>query len=103
MSIFHPQREARRGFLKKSFAFLGALAAPSTYAGSVQTADGLRPKGIDRIVDIHVHFDEHNPAYFEDIVKVGEPLNLSACVLTPYKDREATIRAVEKYPGRIVP
>lgn len=103
MSIFHPAREARRGFLKKSFAFLGAIAAPSTYAGSAQVSGGLKPKGIDRIVDIHVHFDEHNPAYFEDIVKVAEPLNLSACVLTPYKDREATIRAAEKYPGRILP
>lgn len=104
MSLFHFPREARRKFLKKSFGFLGALAAPSAYAqSSGQEIANVKPKGIDRIVDIHVHFDEHNPAYFDDLAKISEPLNLSVCVLTPYRDREAVIRAAEKAPQLVIP
>jgi uncharacterized protein len=103
MRRFDSEGEPRRNFLKKSFAFLGALAAPSAYAQSSSAINSSKLKGIDRIVDIHVHFDEHNPAYFDDVVKVAEPLNLAACVLTPYRDREATLRAAEKHPQHVIP
>jgi predicted TIM-barrel fold metal-dependent hydrolase len=59
--------------------------------------------GADRVVDIHVHFDEKNPNYIADLVKVAERLNLTACVLTPYSDRQTVADAAKKYPRHIVP
>lgn len=59
--------------------------------------------GADRIVDIHVHFDEKNPNYIADLVKVSERLNLTACLLTPYAHRQVVADAAKKYPTRIVP
>lgn len=104
MRPFHFERGARRKFLKKSFVLLGAFAAPPVCAqSSVQVIASTKPKGIGRIVDIHVHFDEHNPAYFDDLVKVAEPLNLSACALAPYRNREAVARAAEKHPKHVIP
>ncbi len=57
----------------------------------------------DRIVDIHVHFDEKNPNYISDLLKVSKRLNLTACLLTPYAERQVVAEAARKYPTRIVP
>ena len=56
-----------------------------------------------RIVDIHVHFDEKNPAYMEEFLQVSERLNLTACMLTPFANRKVVAEAAKKYPRQIVP
>ena len=56
-----------------------------------------------RIVDIHVHFDEKNPAYLEEFLRVSERLNLTACMLTPFANRKVVAEAAKKYPRQIVP
>jgi len=57
----------------------------------------------DRIVDIHVHFNGKNPSYIADFIKLSERLNLTACLLTPYANRQAVAEAARRYPARIVP
>lgn len=59
--------------------------------------------GADRIVDIHVHFNEKNPNYIGDLVKLSERLNLTACVLAPYAHRQLVADAAKQYPTRIIP
>jgi uncharacterized protein len=56
-----------------------------------------------RIVDVHVHFDEKNPAYLEEFLQVSERLNLTACMLTPFANRKVVAEAAKKYPRQIVP
>src|SRR5215510_16116259 len=56
-----------------------------------------------RIVDIHVHFDETNPGYIEDFLRVSERLNLTACMLTSFANRKVVAEAARKYPRQIVP
>jgi predicted TIM-barrel fold metal-dependent hydrolase len=57
----------------------------------------------DRLVDTHVHFDEKNPNFIADLVKLSKQLNLTACVLTPYDNRKVVAEAARMYPTRIVP
>jgi len=57
----------------------------------------------NRIVDIHVHVDEKNPAYLEEFLRVSERLNLTACMLTPFANRKVVAEAAKKYPRQIVP
>ena len=60
-------------------------------------------KKTDRIVDIHVHFDDKNSNFVEDLLKVCNRLNLTACVLTPYNHRTIIADAAKRYPAQIVP
>lgn len=57
----------------------------------------------DRIVDIHVHFEENNPNFIHDLVTLAERINLTACVLTPYSHRVEVAQAAKQYPKQIVP
>ncbi len=57
----------------------------------------------DRIVDIHMHFNEKNPNFISDLVKLSERLNLTACLLTPYANRRVVADAAKQYPSRIIP
>ena len=57
----------------------------------------------ERLVDIHVHFDEKDPNFIADLVKLSERLDLTACVLTPHAHRQTVAEAARKYPGRIIP
>ena len=97
---------SRRQFL----ATMGAAATVSVSRGAVATnamlpegssASSEKPAG--RIVDMHVHFDEKNPNFVDDLVKVTEPLNVTACVLTPYRSRMVVAEAAKRHPARIVP
>ena len=97
---------SRRQFL----ATMGAAATVSVSRGAVATnamlpegssASSEKPAG--RIVDMHVHFDEQNPNFVDDLVKVTEPLNVTACVLTPYRSRMLIAEAAKRHPARIVP
>jgi predicted TIM-barrel fold metal-dependent hydrolase len=100
---------SRREFLIAA----GAAAAVSlsqdalaTTPGSIILPGGLSPTFAEpsvRIVDIHVHFDEKNPNFIGDLVKVSNRLNMTACVLTPYANRKVVADAAAQYPTQIVP
>ena len=97
---------SRRNFLAAAgaaaIASNGAFAASSAplFASDLQPAAD-KPSG--RIVDMHVHFEDKNPNFIGDLVKLGERLNLTACVLTPYLNRKVVADAAKQYPARIVP
>jgi predicted TIM-barrel fold metal-dependent hydrolase len=57
----------------------------------------------DRIVDMHVHFDEKNANFISDFLKVSERLNLTACLLTPFANRKVVLDAAKQYPTQIIP
>src|SRR5437588_7676942 len=95
---------SRREFLTT----MGAAATLSVSRGAVATtampAKGSTPfSDEDRIVDMHVHFDEKNPNFVRDRVKVTEPMKVTACVLTPYARRTIIAEAAKRHPKRIVP
>ena len=102
-------RFSRREFLVAA----GTIAAASVSRNSLAMprADGSLPvvssdgsnKESQRIVDMHVHFDEKNPNFVVDLVKVCERLNMTACVLTPYPNRKLIAEAAKQHPTRIVP
>jgi uncharacterized protein len=99
-------RMSRRTFL----SVVGAAAAlPRAFGRSgvvrspVWTAETISMKTADRIVDAHVHFDERNPNFLDDLLKLSERLNLTACVLTPFAYRKAIIEAAKQHPMQIVP
>jgi predicted TIM-barrel fold metal-dependent hydrolase len=103
------RRFSRREFLIAA----GTVAAASASGTSLATpcADASLPavlsdgseKGSHRIIDMHVHFDEKNPNFVGDLVKVCERLNMTACVLTPYPNRKLIAEAAQQHPTRIVP
>src|SRR5438132_2045244 len=97
---------SRRQFL----ATMGAAATVSVSRGAVETnampsddSSASSDKAAGRIVDMHVKFDEKNPNFVDDLVKVTEPLNVTACVLTPYRSRMIVAEAAKRHPARIVP
>jgi len=98
---------SRRKFLAAASAVAvassGALATPSSSAFLSGDLPPATDKPSGRIVDMHVHFDEKNPNFIADLVKLGERLNLTACVLTPYLNRKVVADAAKQYPARIVP
>src|SRR5215467_3029036 len=57
----------------------------------------------DRIVDMHVHFDEKNPNFIGDLLKLSDRLNLTACVLTPFANRKVVLDAAKQHPAQIIP
>ncbi len=80
-----------------------ALATPPAGVVLPRILSDASDNGAQRIVDMHVHFDEKNPNFIGDLVKVSERLNMTACVLTPYPNRKLIADAAKQYPGRIVP
>src|SRR5256886_10828119 len=80
-----------------------ALATPPANVVLPEVLSQASDKGVYRIVDMHVHFDEKNPNFVGDLVKVCERLNMTACVLTPYSNRKVIADAAKQYPARIVP
>src|SRR5262245_6490555 len=79
---------SRRGFLGTAgktavLSRARSFAKLSPFAGLVPgepTAD--KPAG--RIVDMHVHFDEKKPGFLDDLLKLADRANLTACLLTPF-------------------
>ena len=57
----------------------------------------------DRIVDMHVHFEEKNANFISDFLKVSERLNLTACMLTPFANRKVVADAAKQHPTQIIP
>src|SRR5881394_1250868 len=72
-----------------SQAFLPDQAAPRVYPA--------------RIVDMHVHFDEKKPNFISDLLKLSDRLNLTACLLTPFRNRKVVAEAAKQHPRQIVP
>ena len=101
----------QRCFSRRQFlTAMGAAATVSVSRGAVATnamlsegSSASSAKAADRIVDMHVHFDEKNPNFVDDLVKVTEPLNVTACVLTPYRSRMVVADPAKRHPARIVP
>ena len=98
-------RMSRRGFLREAGAAtaipLGSIAES---ASEEFRLDGPSATGSsDRIVDIHVHFDEKNPNFIRDFVTLAERINLTACLLTPYSHRAQVAEAAKQHPTLIVP
>jgi uncharacterized protein len=94
----------RRTFLTGVAAV--AAASISSRAAAKAPAEALAAASngsADRIIDMHVHFDETNPNFVRDLVKVIEPLNITACVLTPYANRQVIAAGRRQYPARIIP
>src|SRR5258706_15870787 len=60
-------------------------------------------KAAGRIVDIHVHFDEKKPNYIDDFLKLSDRLNLTACMLTPFANRQVVAAAAKQHPTKIIP
>jgi uncharacterized protein len=102
-------RFSRREFLIAAGTAAAGSLSRDTFAAS--RASVILPavlsdpsdKRAHRIVDMHVHFDEKNPNFVADLVKVSERLNMTACVLTPYPSRKLIAEAAKQYPARIVP
>jgi uncharacterized protein len=99
-------RMSRRTFLGVVGA---ATALPRAFGRSrvvpspLWQAETIATKTADRIVDTHVHFDEKNPNFLDDLLKLSERINLTACVLTPFAHRKAVIEAAKQNPTQIVP
>ena len=81
----------------------GSLATPRASTIPYERESDASEKRARRIVDMHVHFDEKNPNFIGDLVKVCERLNMTACVLTPYPNRKVIAEAAKQYPTHIVP
>src|SRR5215470_16038954 len=92
---------SRRHFL----AIAGAAAAlpASPFRGLAQGEQKAPGAPSGRVVDIHVHFDEKNPDFVSDFLKLSERLNLTACMLTPFASRKVVAEAARKYPKQIIP
>src|SRR5512133_1012458 len=83
------------------FACRGSLATPHGGVTVSGVSSDASDKLAHRIVDMHVHFDEKNPNFIADLVKVSERLNMTACVLTPYPSRKLIADAAKQHPTRI--
>jgi predicted TIM-barrel fold metal-dependent hydrolase len=98
----------RRYFAKAAIAagaaaVLPALSALSFASDTLTQSASPDPNKGNRIVDTHVHFDEKNPSFVEDLVTVCSHLNLTACVLTPHANRNMVADAAKRHPAEIVP
>ncbi len=100
---------SRRQFLAAASAAAAISLSQNAFAtpraGIIQPGD-LSPTPeapSDRIVDVHVHYDEKNPNFISNLVKVSNRLNMTACVLTPFVNRKVVADAAAQYPERIVP
>ncbi len=102
-------RLSRRMFLGTAGA---AAVVPSTW-GLVKAPPprqflageemSVSDKTADRIVDMHVHFDEKNPKFIGDLLKLSDRLNLTACLLTPFANRKVVAEAAKQHPKQIIP
>jgi hypothetical protein len=77
-----------------------ANSLPSGGAGFDQATAG---DSTNRIIDMHVHFDEKKPSYIDAFLKVSDRLNLTACMLTPFANRKVVADAAKQHPTKIIP
>lgn len=101
-------RISRRGFLRAAggaatIMHLRSVGEPADEEFRFDENSTTLANDGDRIVDIHVHFEENNPNFIHDLVTLAERINLTACVLTPYSHRVEVAQAAKQYPKQIVP
>ena len=95
---------SRRNFLATAAAAVPlSMFQAQAVQGSGAAPSGAKPFVTDRIVDIHVHFDEKDPNFIDNFLKVSDRLNLTACMLTPFEHREVVAEAAKKHPTQIIP
>jgi uncharacterized protein len=102
-------RVSRRKFLGAASAAavvsganrLGGVSRFDAFSRSERGPSAEKPRG--RIVDMHVHFDEKNPHYIEDLLKLADRLDYTACLLTPFAHRKVVAEAAKQHPRQIVP
>lgn len=101
------ERISRRGFLKGAGAAATAIPLGAIGKAASEEADAEKERSAtadnNRIVDIHIHFDEKNPNFIRDLVTLADRINLTACLLTPYAYRSQVASAARQYPKQIVP
>jgi len=98
---------SRRGFL--------GTASGAAVTSSVRSLAELSPfrdlspgetaadQSAGRIVDMHVHFDEKKPGFLDDLLRLADRMNLTACLLTPFAHRRVVADAAKQHPRQIVP
>ncbi len=79
------------------------LFAPALPAKSRNDDSAADDSKAGHIVDMHIHFDEKNPKYIEDFLKISDRLNLTALMHTPFANRKIVSKAAKEYPRQIVP
>ncbi len=84
-------------------SFLPWKAGRQTALAGIMGQEPASSTSADRIVDMHVHFDEKNPAFVSDLLKLCGSLNFAACVLTPFPSRKIIAEAARQHPAQIVP
>ncbi|HEV2198032.1 MAG TPA: amidohydrolase family protein [Candidatus Acidoferrum sp.] len=100
---------SRRKFLANAGTAAALAGWSDLFRGGPHNTDSFAitasdsPATSDRIVDMHVHFDEKNPNFINDFLKVSEKLNLTACVLTPFANRRVVLDAAKQHPTQIIP
>jgi len=102
-----PNRISRRKFLgAASTVAVSSLPWNASGESAFASATDQPPASsaaTDRMVDMHVHFDEANPNFISDLLKVCNSLNLTACVLTHFPSRNIVAEAARQHPREIVP
>src|SRR2546425_12604290 len=83
-----------------TWGFVKAPASRKFLAGEEMP---VSDKTASRIVDMHVHFDEKNPKFIGDFLKLSDRLNLTACLLTPFANRKVVAEAAKEHPKQIIP
>ena len=101
-------RISRRGFLRAAGGAataipLGTIHDPAREEVQLHENSAMPASATDRIVDMHIHFDESNPNFIRDLVTLAQRINLTACLLTPYSHRQQVAEAAKQYPKQIVP
>jgi len=96
---------SRRDFLATATAAvpLGMMSAQSTQSSAAPAPGASASTASDRIVDVHLHFDEKIPTFLDDFFRVSDKLNLTACMLTPFAQRKVVAEAARTHPTRIIP
>jgi uncharacterized protein len=100
------QQVSRRQFLggASASAMLSRLwTSPETRSPSAAALDQRRASSKTRIVDVHVHFDDKKANFIPDLLKLSDRLNLTACLLTPFANRNIVAGLAKEYPRQIVP
>ena len=98
---------------RKLLGNAGAVAAlqgwSALFRGNLHNLDSFAnapsdsPAISERIVDMHVHFDEKDPNFISDLLRLSDRLNLTACVLTPFANRKVVLDAAKQHPTQIIP
>jgi uncharacterized protein len=100
-------RISRRKFLgAASTVTISSLSSKAKGETTLATAAGQLPESspnANRIVDMHVHFDDASPSFVSDLLKLCDSLNLTACVLTPFTSRKIVAEAARQHPSQIIP